>query len=176
MKANMDVVNKLARRYSGKGVDESDLQQEGAIGFLKGIRNWDPSKGAALRTYAAFWAETEIRRAIGTTQAGRLSPDPRHESLDAPLGDDGDGSMHDLVADPADSPEDIAIRNERVQMVLDATASLSAKNAGILRASIIEDVSNEVIGKRLGVSRERIRQMMSTSIERVARVAKEALS
>lgn len=61
VEANMRLVINVARNYRSPAFSLEDLVQEGAIGLLKAISKFDPSRGYRLSTYAMFW----IRQAIG---------------------------------------------------------------------------------------------------------------
>lgn len=61
VEANMRLVINVARNYRSPAFSLEDLVQEGAIGLLKAITKFDPSRGYRFSTYAMFW----IRQAIG---------------------------------------------------------------------------------------------------------------
>jgi RNA polymerase primary sigma factor len=58
------LVVKIAREYGDYGVPLLDLINEGNIGLMKAVERFDPSKGAKLSTYAAWWIKQSIRRAL----------------------------------------------------------------------------------------------------------------
>lgn len=64
IKANLRLVVKIAREYEDYGVPLLDLINEGNIGLMKAVERFDPSKGAKLSTYAAWWIKQAIRRAL----------------------------------------------------------------------------------------------------------------
>jgi RNA polymerase primary sigma factor len=64
IKANLRLVVKIARDYEGYGVPLLDLISEGNIGLMKGVERFDPSKGAKLSTYSAWWIKQAIKRAL----------------------------------------------------------------------------------------------------------------
>jgi len=53
------VVYSMARRHSDP---KEDLLQMGAIGVLKALAHYDPSKGSSFKSYASYYVTGEIRR------------------------------------------------------------------------------------------------------------------
>ncbi len=64
IRANLRLVVKIAREYEHVGLPLLDLINEGNLGLMKAVERFDPSKGAKLSTYSAFWIKQSIRRAL----------------------------------------------------------------------------------------------------------------
>lgn len=67
--ANLRLVVKIARNFTGQGLSLADLVSEGNIGLVKAVERFDPGKGAKLSTYAAWWIKQMIRRALSNQAA-----------------------------------------------------------------------------------------------------------
>lgn len=61
-KENQKLILSIAARFRGRGAEDEDLFQLGAIGFIKAVRAFDLSRGLALSTYAVPMIMGEIRR------------------------------------------------------------------------------------------------------------------
>ena len=54
----------IARSYSGYGLAEADLIQEGNVGLMKAVKRFDPDQGVRLVSYAMHWIKAEIHEYI----------------------------------------------------------------------------------------------------------------
>ncbi len=62
--SHLRLVVALARKYSGYGLDQGDLIQEGNIGLLKAVQRFNPDMGARLATFAAYWIRAQMHEFI----------------------------------------------------------------------------------------------------------------
>ncbi|MDZ4692186.1 RNA polymerase factor sigma-32 [Terricaulis sp.] len=130
---------------------------------------------------AGMSAEASSRVAIAlrvperevSAMAARLSAPDR--SLNAPLTEDGDGEWQDMLADGADSPETAVMHAHdgaaRVNLVQAAMRDLNERERLIIRERKLEEeaVTLEALGERLGISKERVRQIEGNALEKLRR-------
>lgn len=62
--ANLRFVAYIARSYSGYGLPQADLIQEGNIGLMKAVKRFDPEKGFRLVSFAVHWIKAEIHEFV----------------------------------------------------------------------------------------------------------------
>ena len=100
-------------------------------------------------------------------------------SLDAPLGEDGEGQVKDMIEDESmaapDAEVEIFFNKERAQSIL---ASLEERERVIIkmRFGLNEEAQQHTlsqIAKQLGISRERVRQIEELTIQKLKKVLKE---
>jgi RNA polymerase primary sigma factor len=227
MEANLRLVVPIAKKYHRQGIEFLDLVEEGNLGLMHSIDKFEPSKGYRFSTYASYWIEQSIRRAVEEqSKTIRIPPHAwealrkwlkQWEKLHAQLGRDptlaemarkmhwtarqvrgvldaaeaakGMGSLEtpidseddnitveDMISESDNqSPESLisvlklhdelnqALREigDRERMILEFRHGLTGQTPMTL----------EEVGKRLKLSRERIRQIEERALLRLRRVA-----
>jgi len=196
VESNLRFVVSVARRYGHLGVPLQDLVTEGNLGLLQAAERFDERRGVRFTSYAVWWVRqsiiSAIRQQIGIVRVpaskrrGRMAlergpMDPRspfgvrYLSLDAPLGDPrgmrgtvlGELVAREAVVDPTDRVDRAALRD----LLERSLTLLEEREARVIRLSFgLEDGEPQSLGEigdRLGVSRERVRQIRERALVRL---------
>ncbi|MGI4816690.1 MAG: RNA polymerase sigma factor RpoH [Janthinobacterium lividum] len=62
--SNLRFVIHVAKNYSGYGLPQADLIQEGNIGLMKAIRRFNPNINVRLVSFAVHWIKSEIHEYV----------------------------------------------------------------------------------------------------------------
>ena len=54
----------IAKSYSGYGLPQADLIQEGNVGLMKAVKRFDPGKGVRLVSFDVHWIKAEIHEYV----------------------------------------------------------------------------------------------------------------
>ena len=217
---NLRLVAKCAHRYRGLGLSFMDLVQEGNLGLIRAIEKFEPERGFMFSTYAVWWIQQAMIRAVQNQRrtvrvpshiceqqirlrrveselARRLGRDPTGEELAPTLGITPD-AVDELVATlapirslnaPAPGLEDVELADLiRDESVADPTVALERGEQAEELAGLLESLSPRErqvidwrfglsngdepstlgeIGARLGLSRERVRQIEAAALSRL---------
>lgn len=121
--------------------------------------------------------DEELARLMGLTEAKvrqltRLTPEVC--SLDSPVGEDGDGSLGQSLMDPAPEPQEEMIRRALRETLDQLMQALNQRQQKIIRLHYGMDDGYchtlEEIGREMGISKERARQIERDAMEKLRRL------
>jgi len=119
----------------------------------------------------------EIATALNVTPKDVIDMESRlnggDQSLNAPVNENTENQWQDFLADPSPTPEDIVIgmkdNKTRSDWLNDALGDLSPREQTIIRKRQMGEqvVTLEDLGKQLGISKERVRQLEQRAISKL---------
>ncbi len=184
--SNLKFVVRVSRKYFYCGHNCLEIIQEGNLGLIKALSRFDPERGIPFVYYAVWWVEAFIKAFLnksGKVNTGSLSHAKDLFSLDQHLGNDDNDKDRwiDFVTDSTD-PEKIYNGKEASYnsstLLNHCFTFLSQREVSVLKQRYIADppVKLKEIGMQLGVSRERVRQIQTRSMEKLRQVFVEQAS
>ena len=140
----------------------------------------DVSSGALTPENRAYVAQAlRVGEDDVEQMAARLAAVDR--SLNAPFTEDGEGEWQDLLAADSPTPEDSVMAehdgSKRTRWLGEAMATLTAREQLIIRERRLaeEAVTLEKLGERLGISKERVRQIEHQALGKLKKALTEAV-
>ena len=164
-----------ARRWSGygntRGISVDDLMQVAFLALLDALEDYDPERGKFLTRYS-YALKTAFSEALGIrTERDRRDPINYAVSLDAPLTDESETTLHEVTPDPVDQYKDTerGIWLAQLRAALDQQLdTLPPKQAEVLRMRFYQGMTLKECGQRCGVAMEAIRQRERTGLRNLA--------
>ena len=68
VQANLRLVISVAKHFRNRGLPLEDLVNEGNVGLMNAVDRFDPDVGSRFSTYAGYWIDQAIRRAVQAAQ------------------------------------------------------------------------------------------------------------
>lgn len=184
-RANLRFVVSMARKYQNRGIDMEDLVSEGNIGLMRAAARFDAKRGVRFVSYAAPFVRKCMEQAV-EEQAG-LYRVPKNEgttaerkrskalSADAPLGGRENVNLLSLIENPdapqADSAADRSVMTKEAGRLL-STLNEREREVLVLFFGINgEKQTFAEIGERMGLKRERVRQIRDKALRKISRKA-----
>jgi RNA polymerase sigma factor (sigma-70 family) len=152
------------RRCGGK-VPQGELLSEAHLGLLDAARRFDQTRGVLLGAFVTMIVQQRLRRAVqrwNQRQAHQVcftDLDELDSAANKPVVDLADPCMPE-----ADGPAAVREALERVRRVL------PERSYAVLRLHYVEGHALEEIGREMGVSRQRVRQIIKQAKERARRL------
>ncbi len=169
MRKYKEAVKIKAKMYYMAGADEDDIVQEGMIGLLKAIRQYDAGKEASFGTFASICITRQIISAIRS--AGRyrhkalntsvsLNNPVKHENEDITIADT-------LSTDAAGNPEELLVIRDIANYILHNGDNVFSDFEMHVLSEIIKGNDYEAIAKKLGKSPKSIDNAMQRAKKKI---------
>ncbi len=219
IEANLRLVVAIGKKYINRGLQFSDIIEEGNLGLIRAVEKFQYERGFKFSTYASWWIKQAIERAIvnqtrtirlpvhiaeivnSYMRASRqltqtLGREPHAEeiakkmkvtiekvrsisqvvretySLDMLIGDQEEDTLKDILQDTnAQSPASASDEIRRRQYIDEWLGTLALSEQRIIKLrfglSDGEPKTLDSIGKKFGITRERVRQIETQAIKKL---------
>ncbi|SDE99131.1 sigma-70 family RNA polymerase sigma factor [Sporolituus thermophilus] len=155
------LVFKEAMRWRAREQVVMDLIQEGTVGLIEAVENFEPERGVAFSLYAPH--------RIRGRMLSYIEREGKREwaSIDSPAGEiDGDTLADRLVDEAAPVPEQ-AERNFLIEQVLQALGRLPAKEQLVLSGMYLQEREPKQLAEALDMSLSHLYRLQKQGIRRV---------
>ncbi|KAK4384727.1 RNA polymerase sigma factor sigA [Sesamum angolense] len=172
--SNIRLVMSIAQRYDNMGAEMADLIQGGLIGLLRGIEKFDSSKGFKISTYVYWW----IRQVRSILEGGvsRALVENCHLTCERlsliskackrpELEEKGITPSIDRIA------ECLNMSQKKVKNATEAISKYIMHDNHVERISMAWSLMNGHL--RIGLSRERVRQVGLVALEKLKHAARK---
>lgn len=172
LEQNKALIYKVAKRFfTGRdnAIDQEDLIQEGYIGLIKAVEKYNEETEAVFITYAYYWIYKAMHRFMYPTRNKINNKSMQVNSLNTMVpGIDNDIELQETLADEDIYPgieENIANKEDYkcVEQILTISKNVNPNALQIIRLrygfSDEKCYTYEEIGKVLGVTRHKVRQI-----------------
>ena len=132
--------------------------------------------GQAAKNFLDDDAIDSIATELGVSRKDVMDMEMRmggDKSLNMPTSDENKSEWQGFLSDPSPNPEDVVMSmrdsKTRSQWLNEALAQLSPRERTIVRERKMRDatVTLEAVGKQLGISKERVRQLEQRAVDKI---------
>ena len=170
MRKYKSLVRMKARAFYIAGADEEDVVQEGMIGLLKAIRQYDPDRNASFGTFAGLCITRQIITAIRDADRKKHQPLNTSLSLNELVGEGTGGvTLEETLRDDGTiDPESMYILKDIVSYISHNEDSLFSDFEMRVLAELMRGSDYEDIAAKLGKSVKSIDNAVRRTKKKIA--------
>lgn len=173
---NIGLISNVIRRFKySRYMPTEDAFQFGAIGLCEAARRFDPERGFKFSTYAVWWIRAFIvRYLMRHLHQIRIPEKKQSQGVRSPaqinnIIQDEDGnecSIFDKISDDPETEMHLA-EKDLIEKALDEIQKLKPKQRRAAESFFLIGMTLDETGKRLGVCRERVRQINKKTLSEI---------
>lgn len=172
---NIMLVPYLIDRYAKKYSNDEDLLQKCLLSYWNGIKSYDPETGYTLGTYCGQCIKSAIHTYLRDINTKKNKLQDGAIRLDSSM-DDYENDLYDIIADPNDAYAREADKEWAEYIVRSLKASLNANQLTCLNCWERHHYHNRNTALELGVSTQRVTQIIQAIREKVMLIIRDDLS
>ena len=171
-KQNIDCRRKIIENYqplvfkatTGWRLDETlimDMVQEGTVGLIEAVENYDHHRGVAFSLYALHRIRGRMLNYLEREGKSNLL------SIDSTLSNEHNSTLSDVLVDAGAEVAGLAERNFLVEQVKNAMERLPVNEQAVLSGVFLEDREPKQLAESLDMSISHIYRLQKQGIRRV---------
>ena len=162
------LVRSCARPFFLAGGDSEDLIQEGMVGLIKAVREYDPEKAASFRTFAEVCIRNRLYSVLRAATREKHAPLNQSVSLDTPFFDRD--SYTSGTSDLAQcDPEDFLIDREHTAALLSGVRKKLSEFEAKILGYYLDGLSCREIAETVGKTPKSVDNAVQRIRKKVAR-------